>query len=73
MSCACRSSALRWFPSRRVAYAEGGGGLGLYRLSAGSGHHHVLHRVGRRPSPLPMMVRDFQRVVGIEAREQFQR
>ena len=52
------------------ATLEGGGQRGDARLGGDGGHTHYILGSALGSHPFPMMVRDFHRVIGVEAREQ---
>ena len=54
----------------RLAHAQGRHERGAARLGDQRARHLLRDRLGGRPAPYPTMVRDFQRIIGREAREQ---
>jgi tryptophan synthase beta subunit len=62
-STACACSAPRCAPSIRHAHAEGRDERGMRDWVATSGHA-LYYRLGRRPGPVPALVRDLQAVIG---------
>jgi len=65
-SCSARPCRRR----RRRPHAQGGGLSGDPRLGHQRRRHPLHHRLGCRPAPYPVIVRDLQRIIGDEARAQ---